>query len=80
MASHTSARSSRTRQSCCPVQTLSAFPLPWSRFMVSFQSENPWRNGLAREAVEIRDGFARVPTKPGLGIEVDEAVVAKYAV
>ncbi len=44
------------------------------------QSENPWRDGLATEQFEIRDGFITVPTKPGLGIEVDEAIVRQYAV
>ncbi|MBC8353738.1 MAG: mandelate racemase/muconate lactonizing enzyme family protein [Planctomycetes bacterium] len=44
------------------------------------QSENPWRNGLATERFELKDGFITVPTKPGLGIEVDEDVVKHYAV
>lgn len=44
------------------------------------QSENPWRNGLAKGAFPLLEGFVSVPTKPGLGIEVDEAVVMKYAV
>jgi len=44
------------------------------------QSENPWRNGLAKGAFPLLDGSVSVPTKPGLGIEVDEAVVMKYAV
>jgi len=44
------------------------------------QSENPWRNGLAKNPIEVRDGFANVPNKPGLGIEIDEDVVKKYAV
>jgi len=44
------------------------------------QAENPWRDGLAKERFEFKDGFMTVPTKPGLGIEVDEEVVKKYAV
>ena len=44
------------------------------------QSENPWRNGLTTTMNEVRDGFLDVPTKPGLGIEVDEDVVKRYAV
>ena len=44
------------------------------------QGENPWRDGLATEPLKIRDGFLTVPTKPGLGIEVNEAVVRKYVV
>ena len=44
------------------------------------QSENPWRDGLAMERFEIRDGAITVPTKPGLGIDVDEEVVRRFAV
>ena len=44
------------------------------------QAENPWRDSLATERFVFRDGFMTVPTKPGLGIEVDEDVVKQYAV
>ena len=44
------------------------------------QSENPWRNGLAKGAFSLEDGMIRVPTGPGLGIEVDEEMVRRYAV
>jgi D-galactarolactone cycloisomerase len=44
------------------------------------QSENPWRNGLATEAFDVGDGFIAVPTKPGLGIEVNDEVVKQYSV
>jgi len=44
------------------------------------QSENPWRNGLSREPLELSNGQVTVPTKPGLGIEVDEEVVRRFAV
>jgi D-galactarolactone cycloisomerase len=44
------------------------------------QSENPWRNGLAKGMFAIEDGQIRVPTGPGLGIEVDEDMVREYAV
>jgi len=44
------------------------------------QSENPWRDGLATERFELRDGFITVPTKPGLGIDVNEEIVKQYAV
>jgi len=43
------------------------------------QAENPWRNGLARDPVAFAGGYVGVPVKPGLGIEVDEDVVRKYA-
>jgi D-galactarolactone cycloisomerase len=44
------------------------------------QSENPWRTEIVAEPVKFQDGFVDVPTKPGLGIEVLEDVVKKYAV
>ena len=44
------------------------------------QSENPWRNGLAKGAFPLEDGMIRVPSGPGLGIEVDEDMVREYAV
>ena len=43
------------------------------------QSENPWRDGLARHPFHVRNGHINVPTKPGLGIE-DKHVVKTYAV
>ncbi|MEX0921985.1 MAG: mandelate racemase/muconate lactonizing enzyme family protein [Rhodovibrionaceae bacterium] len=33
---------------------------------------------LAKEPIRIEDGIARVPTAPGLGVEIDEAIVARY--
>jgi len=44
------------------------------------QSENPWRNGLAEGSFDLKDGMIDVPTKPGLGIEIDEDFVKKYAI
>mgnify|MGYP002622225128 FL=1 len=44
------------------------------------QSENPWRTGIVKTPLEFKDGFMTAPTAPGLGIEVDEAVIERYAV
>ena len=44
------------------------------------QSENPWRNGLAKQPLEVKDGSIAVPHRPGLGIDVNEDVVKHYAV
>ena len=35
---------------------------------------------LAKTKVPIRDGYAHLPSGPGLGVEPDEAVIAKYLV
>jgi D-galactarolactone cycloisomerase len=68
------------------VQLLSLLPDPHPGFatdtpMLEYdQAENPWRNGLAKGSFPLQDGYVNVPTKPGLGIDVDEDVVRKYAV
>jgi D-galactarolactone cycloisomerase len=68
------------------VQLLSLLPdphwgIPTDTPMLEFdQSENPWRTELVEEPFRLQDGFVSVPTKPGLGIEVHEDVVEKYAV
>ena len=35
---------------------------------------------LARNPVTIKDGFAHLPTEPGLGVEPDPAIIEKYLV
>lgn len=42
--------------------------------------ENPFRDELTSFPFTVRDGFVNLPTAPGLGIEIDEAVIEKYAV
>jgi L-alanine-DL-glutamate epimerase-like enolase superfamily enzyme len=37
-------------------------------------------SSLAQRPVVIKDGFAHLPTEPGLGVEPDEAIIAKYLV
>ena len=37
-------------------------------------------NNLCRNRIELVDGYIPVPTGPGLGVEVDEAMVAKFRV
>ena len=43
------------------------------------QSAHPFRRELVREPVEHNGGWVEVPSGPGLGIEVDRAVLEKYA-
>lgn len=43
------------------------------------QSEHPFRRELVRAPIEQRDGWVGVPMAPGLGIDVDRAVLEKYA-
>ena len=41
---------------------------------------NIWKSQLIKEKIELRGGFYRVPDKPGLGLEVDQAALKKYRV
>jgi D-galactarolactone cycloisomerase len=43
-------------------------------------STNPLRRAIVAEPVEQVDGWVDVPTKPGLGIEVDREVAERYSV
>lgn len=42
-------------------------------------SENPFREQLITKPFQLADGHVAIPTAPGLGIEVDEDKVKKYA-
>ncbi|WP_102958107.1 mandelate racemase/muconate lactonizing enzyme family protein [Mangrovicella endophytica] len=41
---------------------------------------NPLRTELLKTPIEVKDGFATVPDGPGLGIEINEEAVARYAI
>lgn len=41
--------------------------------------ENPFRDKIVTKKFELKKGYFDVPTGPGLGIEIDEDVVRKYA-
>jgi D-galactarolactone cycloisomerase len=41
-------------------------------------SENALRTELAREPIRHSGGIVNVPQGPGLGIEIDREVLAKY--
>lgn len=41
---------------------------------------HPFRQSILREPLLVKDGFIKVPEGPGLGIEIDEAAVARYRV
>ncbi len=40
---------------------------------------SPMQHELVRQPFEMRDGVIAVPSEPGLGVEVDEAAVRRYA-
>lgn len=41
-------------------------------------SQGPLSRDIARNPLRLEDGYLRVPEGPGLGIEVDEAVIERY--
>lgn len=61
-----------------PDQPPSLFPYP---LMLEFeQTENPFRDDLARNPIHQKDGMVVVPNGPGLGIEIDTAIIERYRV
>ena len=38
----------------------------------------PWRKNISNEAIVFADGAMRIPDRPGLGIELDEAAIAEH--
>jgi len=43
-------------------------------------SESLLRQGLTKQKFTIENGMVKVPQEPGLGVDLDEAVVGKYRV
>lgn len=43
-------------------------------------AENPFREKLLVQPFQLHDGYVDVPTRPGLGIEIDETVLDQYRV
>jgi galactonate dehydratase len=42
------------------------------------RSDVPWRYDVVTDALEIQNGFIYPPTKPGLGVEINEKEAAKH--
>ena len=61
-----------------PAQPPCLFPMP--PMLEMEQEENPFRDHLATEPIVQRNGTVTVPTAPGLGVEVDRAVIDRYRV
>jgi mandelate racemase len=38
-----------------------------------------WANPVLRQPLTVKDGLARIPDRPGAGIEWDEEAVARYS-
>ena len=44
------------------------------------RSEHPIRMAVLREPIELRDGWVDIPEGPGIGIEIDRAALARFAI
>jgi galactonate dehydratase len=44
----------------------------------AISSDVPWRNEVIENPIEVVDGHIAAPTRPGLGIDVNEQAAAKY--
>jgi galactonate dehydratase len=42
------------------------------------RSDVPWRDEVVDAPVEIVDGHVLLPTRPGIGVEVDEEAAARH--
>ena len=40
----------------------------------------PWRDELITDPIDIKNGYLTVPEKPGLGTNINEEAIKKYAV
>ena len=61
-----------------PDTPMCLFPVP--PLLEYEQTFNPFRDELAKEPIVHKGGYVDVLTKPGLGIEIDRAVLDKYRV
>jgi galactonate dehydratase len=65
-----------------PVATMANihFALSTPNFLIQevMRQDVPWRNEVVDAPLDIRDGYVYPPTKPGLGLEVDEQGAAAH--
>lgn len=56
------------------------FGLSTPNFLIQevMRADVPWRNEVVDEAIEIVDGHVLAPTRPGIGVEVDEQAASRY--
>ncbi len=54
--------------------------LPEALFQEYCVAETPINRDLTRQTFPLRDGYVALPTAPGLGVELDPDVLARYAV
>jgi galactonate dehydratase len=63
----------------CNAMTLQlAASVPNFALLETMTSDVPWRKEVVPENLEIVDGYMRIPDRPGLGLELNEAEAAKH--
>ena len=55
-----------------------ALALPNVLILEQVRRDVPWRADVVDHPIEITDGYVDVPTRPGIGLELDEAVAAAH--
>jgi galactonate dehydratase len=63
-----------------PVATIASVHLAASipNFLILEMAQQPLRDEIQRQGLTIKDGWAELPTLPGLGIELDPDVIAAH--
>lgn len=63
-----------------PVATMASVHLAAAipNFLILEFAQQPLRNEVQRQGLVVRDGWAELPDRPGLGIELDAAVIAAH--
>ena len=51
---------------------------PWEPILEFDRSEHPFRQAVLKRPLEHEGGVVRIPTGPGLGIEIDREALAKF--
>ena len=51
---------------------------PWEPILEFDRSEHPFRQAVMKSPLEHEGGVVRIPTGPGLGIEIDREALVKY--
>jgi len=55
-----------------------AFATPNWLIQEAITSDVPWRNEVLDAPIEVQNGYILPPTRPGLGVEVNEKAAAQY--
>jgi len=59
-------------QVCASIPNFAIFEFQWA--------DAPWRDYLLDMPIPIKDGYIEVPSKPGMGIEINRDKLYKHAV